>query len=87
MSARQVLRFGYVDRHGATTDREVEPLAYLGSGNWYLLAWCRLRRAQRAFRLDRIVEPAVTGEPAPPRELDLADLSVPFELRTPALAN
>jgi predicted DNA-binding transcriptional regulator YafY len=88
LSARQVLRFGYVDRHGATTRREVEPLAYLGgTHNWYLLAWCRLRRAQRAFRLDRIVDAVVTGEPAPPRELDLGDLTVPFELRTPALAN
>lgn len=88
MSARRVLVFGYVDRHGAATRRAVEPLAYLGGPNhWYLMAWCRLRQELRAFRLDRVLEPTVTDEPAPPRALDPARLAVPFALRSPALAN
>lgn len=87
MVRRMVLRLDYVDRHGAASRREVEPLAYLGGpSHWYLLAWCRLRDSVRAFRLDRIVDPALTGEAAPPRRLEPEHLPpVPLELRTPAL--
>ena len=35
--------------------------------DWYLVGWCRLRGAVRAFRLDRITTVEVTGEPAPER--------------------
>jgi predicted DNA-binding transcriptional regulator YafY len=87
MTARRVLAFDYVDRHQQATRREVEPLAYLGGPrHWYVLAWCRLRAAPRAFRLDRMVAPVLTGEPSPPRRIDPADLvDVPFDLRTPTL--
>jgi predicted DNA-binding transcriptional regulator YafY len=46
---------------GAETSREFEPygLAYHG-GCWYAVGWCRLRRALRSLRLDRIVEAAAT---------------------------
>lgn len=37
------------------TAREFEPLGVVFyGGQWYLVAWCRLRRALRHFRLDRI---------------------------------
>jgi predicted DNA-binding transcriptional regulator YafY len=88
LSARQVLRFGYVDRRGEPTTREIEPIAYLGGGgpHWYLLGWCRMREALRAFRLDRIADPVATDEVAPPRRLDPADLStIPARLREPTL--
>lgn len=39
----------------AAADREVEPLQLVyADGRWYLRAWCRLRREERDFRLDRI---------------------------------
>ncbi|HEY2673763.1 MAG TPA: YafY family protein [Rugosimonospora sp.] len=88
LSARQVLRFGYVDRRGEPTTREIEPIAYLGGGgpHWYLLGWCRMREALRAFRLDRITDPVATEEVAPPRRLDPADLGgIPARLREPTL--
>jgi predicted DNA-binding transcriptional regulator YafY len=45
----------YVDRHGTTTSREIEPqFFYLSMPVWYLLAWDRLRGAIRHFRVDRI---------------------------------
>src|ERR1035441_1765102 len=51
LSARRVLRIGYGDREGAATMREIEPLGYVGTAtHWYLVAWCRLRDALRAFR-------------------------------------
>jgi predicted DNA-binding transcriptional regulator YafY len=61
-----VTRLDYVGATGAETSRAVEPaaLAHTG-GHWYLLAYCRLRRGPRWFRLDRIRAAHLTSEPAP----------------------
>lgn len=41
--------------HGQVTRRTIEPFAlYSTQENWILIAWCRLRNAFRAFRLDCI---------------------------------
>ena len=65
---RRVLRVAYRDKTGAATTREIEPLAIVGvAPNWYLSAWCRLREAVRAFRLDRITDATLTRELAPAR--------------------
>jgi predicted DNA-binding transcriptional regulator YafY len=81
LSARRVLRIGYADRNGAVTCRDVEPLGYLGSSaHWYLLAWCRLRDAPRAFRTDRITSVSVTAEVPEPRPLRSEDLDIPNEM-------
>ncbi|MDW6061127.1 WYL domain-containing protein [Streptomyces sp. FXJ1.4098] len=68
-----VLRLSYVDAAGRESDRVVEPAGLLtADGRWYLIAWCRIRRAGRGFRLDRIASAAPTGEQARPH--DLAEL-------------
>ncbi|MFD8387449.1 helix-turn-helix transcriptional regulator [Streptomyces sp. NPDC059679] len=68
-----VLRLSYVDAAGRESDRVVEPAGLLtADGRWYLIAWCRIRRAGRGFRLDRIAAAAPTGEQARPH--DLAEL-------------
>jgi predicted DNA-binding transcriptional regulator YafY len=85
LSDHRVLRFGYVDRHGVATEREIEPLGYVGGTHWYLVGWCRLRESIRCFRLDRIVRPVATDELITPRPIELADLDIPLELRTPVL--
>ena len=78
VSAGRVLRLRYDDRAGAATEREIEPLGYVGSPtHWYLIGWCRLRRGVRAFRTDRIARITVTAEVPPPRELLPADLDIP----------
>ena len=66
---QRVLRLDYRDKHGqATMARQVEPLGFVGSErDWYLVGWCRLRSAVRAFRLDRISVVEVTGERSPER--------------------
>jgi len=75
---RRVLRIGYVDRAGATTTREIEPLGYVGTAtHWYLMAWCRLRGTLRAFRTDRIISVSVTAEVPSPRSLRSEDLDIP----------
>jgi len=85
LSDHRVLRLGYVDRHGAATRREIEPLGYVGGTHWYLIGWCRLRESVRCFRLDRIVDPVATDEVVAPRPIDLGELDIPHDLRAPML--
>lgn len=76
--ARRVLRIWYEDRDGVTTEREVEPIvAMAGPYGWYLIAWCRLRRDTRVFRLDRIRKAVLTGLPAPPRRYEDCEPDIP----------
>jgi predicted DNA-binding transcriptional regulator YafY len=80
LSAGRVLRIRYDDRFGAATLREIEPLGYVvGAEHWYLMAWCRLRGAVRAFRTDRISSVAVTAEVPAPRVLRREDLDIPAD--------
>jgi predicted DNA-binding transcriptional regulator YafY len=80
LTAGRVLRIRYDDRIGAATLREIEPLGYVvGAEHWYLMAWCRLRGAVRAFRPDRISSVAVTAEVPAPRVLRREDLDIPAD--------
>ena len=46
-----------------TTERKVEPIGvFYESNNWYVMAWCHLRKAYRNFRLDRIRKIDLSGE-------------------------
>lgn len=75
---RRVVTLDYVDKQGVPTDRTVEPVAVIGvSPNWYLWAWCRLRSAPRAFRLDRIRGARLHDEVAPDRGMDPASVEIP----------
>ena len=76
----------YRDFEGRQTLRVVEPGGLIGTrSGWYLAAWCRLREAPRAFRLDRIATASLTQDKIPPRSLDSMLPDVPFELAEPAL--
>jgi predicted DNA-binding transcriptional regulator YafY len=78
LAAGRVLRIGYADRYGLVTRRDVEPLGYVGMAErWYLLAWCRLREAVRAFRTDRIAAVTITAQVPEPRPLRREDLDIP----------
>lgn len=60
---RAILRIGYVDAAGVSTDRTVWPLALLFFADVTLLGtWCELRRTYRFFRTDRIAHPCLTGD-------------------------
>jgi predicted DNA-binding transcriptional regulator YafY len=76
VTARHVLRLHYIDKQGAPTEREVEPVMFMaGPEAWYLVAWCRLRDGLRVFRLDRIIASHDTGERVPARAPE--DLPLP----------
>jgi predicted DNA-binding transcriptional regulator YafY len=66
----RVLDLHYTDRHGATTERAVEPLGLLRAdgSRWYLVAHCRLRDALRGFALTQITRAEVLAEPVPHRD-------------------
>jgi DNA polymerase III epsilon subunit family exonuclease len=47
----------YVDKKGEQTQRWVDPVQVVGLADYiYLRGYCHLRRAERSFRLDRILE-------------------------------
>lgn len=64
----------YVDGHGATSRRRIQPHGLLVQAPlWYLLAWDPAKQAGRMFRLDRIRSARSLGsrgfEPLDPRKL------------------
>jgi predicted DNA-binding transcriptional regulator YafY len=76
VTRHRVLVLRYRDGAGSASRREVEPQLLARSGrHWFLVAWCRERRAMRWFREDRIETAEITGETAPRREL--SDLGTP----------
>lgn len=70
----QVISIQY-RKEGATnnTIREVEPFAiyHNTSENWVLIAWCRLRKEFRSFRIDRIQKLSNSGEKFDPHQMTL----------------
>ena len=57
-----------------TSDRIVEPFALLSTqGNWILVAWCRLRKGFRLFRLDRIQHLEIMKENFDPHKMTLQE--------------
>lgn len=67
----RVVRMGYTNAEQRTTQRTVEPFALLSTSNWLLIAWCRLRKEFRYFRLDRIGQPVVLDERFKPHDMTL----------------
>ncbi len=67
---RRVLRMTYQGRERTEeTQRDVEPLGVVFyGGTWYLVAWCRLRKDHRHFRIDRIRRLELTAEKFEMRE-------------------
>ncbi|MEV1244060.1 WYL domain-containing protein [Nonomuraea sp. NPDC052129] len=84
ITSRLMIRLHYRDASGHVTARDVEPVTCLVHREyWYLVGVCRMRRAIRAFRFDRIlaVEPTLT-----PSRPHLADRFLPFQRRKRARA-
>ena len=79
LRADRVVQLRYQDAGGAESVRDVEPLGSIeNGGQWYLIAWCRLRQGVRAFRADRMLAVRVTDERPPRRVLRAEDLAIPY---------
>lgn len=69
----RLVRVQYTNKEGQATSREIEPFALVNSENWYLIAWCRLRKEFRFFRLDRIQKMELLAENFAPHQLTLQE--------------
>jgi predicted DNA-binding transcriptional regulator YafY len=64
----------YTNEDNKTTKRTVEPFAIISTTeNWLLIAWCRLRKEFRYFRLDRIKSMQVLTEKFEPHKMTLQE--------------
>lgn len=64
-------RIEYVNEQNKTTTRIIEPFALLSTENWLLVAYCRLRKEFRYFRLDRIQKLEVLPDKFEPHGMTL----------------
>ena len=79
-----VVEFDYLDRNANATRREVEPVGVVSlDDTWYLVAWCRLRKDARSFRVDRIQNPELTGEQAKERDPAAFIQHIPWAVEDP----
>ncbi len=69
----KLVEIQYFNKEGTATNRLIEPFALLNSENWYLVAWCRLRKEFRFFRLDRIRKMEILSEDFEPHNLTLQE--------------
>lgn len=69
-----LIKFDYTNEQDKTTSRTVEPFALISTtGNWLLIAWCRLRKEFRFFRLDRIKKLHILDEKFTPHKMTLQE--------------
>ncbi len=63
----------YTNELNNTTIRHIEPFAILSTENWLLVAYCRLRKEFRFFRLDRIKKIEVLTDKFEPHKMTLQE--------------
>ena len=68
-----LVKIKYINKDEAVSERMIEPFALLSTLNWYLIAWCRLRKEFRFFRLDRIKKLEVQLEKFTPHNMTLQE--------------
>ena len=80
INENKVLRINYKAIEAeAPTERCIEPVGiYLISNFWHVIAWCKLRKDYRDFRLDRIHDLRETEESFTKKNLSLKDYMAEF---------
>jgi predicted DNA-binding transcriptional regulator YafY len=69
-----LVKIEYTNEANQTTSRLIEPFALLSTHeNWLLVAWCRLRKEFRFFRLDRIKKLEILTEKFTPHQMTLQE--------------
>ncbi|GHN02134.1 hypothetical protein WSM22_36230 [Cytophagales bacterium WSM2-2] len=64
----------YKNEQNKNTIRVIEPFALVSTTeNWLLIAWCRLRKEFRYFRLDRITRMEISAEKFQPHKMTLQE--------------
>lgn len=73
LTSYKLVQIEYVNKEGTATSRVIEPFAILSAENWYLIAWCRLRKGFRFFRPDRIQKMEILSDNFEPHNLTLQE--------------
>ncbi|MEZ5054284.1 MAG: YafY family protein [Chitinophagales bacterium] len=69
-----LVKINYSNEQKKTTQRTIEPFALISTTeNWLLIAWCRLRKAFRYFRLDRIIHLQILDSKFSPHNMTLQE--------------
>ncbi|MES2517668.1 MAG: YafY family protein [Bacteroidota bacterium] len=69
-----LIKIEYTNEANETTSRLIEPFALVSTqDNWLLIAWCRLRKEFRYFRLDRIKKLEILSEKFTPHKMTLQE--------------
>lgn len=69
-----LISIDYMNKEDLSSNRIVEPFALVSTTeNWLLIAWCRLRKEFRYFRLDRISKMVVMTEKFEPHKMTLQE--------------
>ncbi|MFB6456288.1 helix-turn-helix transcriptional regulator [Chitinophaga sp. Hz27] len=69
-----LIKVKYSNEQHKASDRVLEPFALISTNeNWLLIAWCRLRKAFRYFRLDRITRLEILSENFTPHKMTLQE--------------
>lgn len=73
LAERRLVKIEYLSRgKGGITTRRVEPyLITSPRGQWYVVAWCRLKNAIRTFNFEMIKSARLLEESFEPRDIDL----------------
>lgn len=67
-----LVRIDYTNQNDVTSARIIEPFALLSTNeNWLLVAWCRLRKEFRYFRIDRIQRTEILQDQFEPHNMTL----------------
>lgn len=70
----RLVKMDYTNDANKNSHRVIEPFAIISTQeNWLLIAWCRLRKEFRYFRLDRIAKLEVLTEKFTPHKMTLQE--------------
>lgn len=69
----RLTKIEYTNEQNKTTTRHIEPFALLSTENWLLVAYCRLRKEFRFFRLNRIKKLEVLPDKFEPHRMTLQE--------------
>lgn len=69
----RLAKIEYANEQNITTTRHIEPFALLSTENWLLVAYCRLRKEFRFFRLDRIKKLKILSDKFEPHKITLQE--------------
>jgi predicted DNA-binding transcriptional regulator YafY len=69
----RLTKIEYTNEQNKTTTRHIEPFSLLSTENWLLVAYCRLRKVFRFFRLDRIKKMEVLTDKFEPHGMTLQE--------------